>query len=223
MLQKSHRSLLCAQMVSRELCWLAVLCMPNARQGALLFQPRWQWENSFCFHLIEPIVFPTSPIFTFHLNQLSSKKSIYYCRDKGREKMHQTEQMMHHGSANLLQTENKYRGIAGQLMGWEMGLLCLKSFHIMETFKGWSVKSAKSVEICQHWDWNDLTQWLLFDDGFFQTAISPIRAAFLQLFTLSPRLAFSNQCHPWAAHSLLQQCINHLALLPCCLALGECS
>lgn len=31
---------------------------------------------------------------------------------------------------------NKYRGIAGHLMGQEMGLLCLKSFHIMETFKG---------------------------------------------------------------------------------------
>lgn len=42
--------------------------------------------------------------------------------------MHQREQMMHYGSENLLQTENKYRGIAGQLMGQEMGLLCLNFF-----------------------------------------------------------------------------------------------
>lgn len=36
--------------------------------------------------------------------------------------MHQREQMMHYGSENLLQTENKYRGIAGQANGTGNGV-----------------------------------------------------------------------------------------------------
>lgn len=68
---------MCTDGVSGAL--LPVLCMPNARQGALLFQPRWQWESSF-FHLLEPCGFPSSPIFTFHLNQPSTRKSKYYYR-----------------------------------------------------------------------------------------------------------------------------------------------
>lgn len=118
------------------------------------------------------------------------------------------EQMMHHGSENLLQTEQQ-RGVARYLSRQEMELLCLKSLHIMGTSKGQSVKSAKSVETCQRWEWNDLTQWLLgfFYEVFFlkkKPATPPVKAVFLQLFTLSPCLAFSDQGHlSGAAHSLL--------------------
>lgn len=184
-------------MVSQELCCQCSACLMPGK--SIAFPAQVTLESSF-LHLVELCWFPSTPIFPFHLNLSSSRKSKCYCR------LHWAEGQMRPGYVlwrwePTASRTAKRKGLQDIYYNSKWSCLVLNPFRQ----RG---KMCNQLDLGKYFSSTDgiisPNATLFFLWRLLKAATAFVRPAFLQPFINSSSLAFANKHHfSWAGHSLL--------------------